>query len=251
MGFGFGKLLPTQLGSVIVINRRITMIRLSHLSFFAVVLSLGFSAVGCRRKPVHPTPIPGYTAVPAPGGESDTAGMIRNNGSGNNVPQGSRLPAGNPSGARDLGTSGQGPGTGLDPNAIAPLSNLENFEGRALDRELFKGNTIYFEFDRATLRKSEMGKLAVVADHLKANPGDALLIEGHCDERGTEEYNRSLGERRALAAREYVVNLGVQADRIRTLSYGEDHPAVDSHDESAWSKNRRCEFGRLLPAPTR
>lgn len=228
------------------------MIRLAHLSFFAVVLSLGLSAVGCRKKPVHPTPIPGYTAVPAPGGESDTAGMIRKNGSGNNIPQGSRLPPGNSAGARDLGTSGQNPGVNsLDPNAIPPLGNLENFEGRPMDREIFKGNTIYFEFDRATLRKSEMGKLAVVAEHLKSNPGDALLIEGHCDERGTEEYNRSLGERRALAAREYIVNLGVQADRIRTLSYGEDHPAVDGHDEAAWSKNRRCEFGRLLPAPTR
>ncbi|MSU34222.1 MAG: hypothetical protein EXS36_03750 [Pedosphaera sp.] len=116
---------------------------------------------------------------------------------------------------------------------------------------MFKGKTVYFEYDRATLRKSEMAKLAAVAEHLKSNPGDALQIDGHCDERGTEEYNRSLGERRALAAREYIVNLGVQADRIRTLSYGEDHPGVDGHDEAAWAKNRRCEFGRVLPASTR
>src|SRR5205085_10123014 len=105
---------------------------------------------------------------------------------------------------------------------------MGTFENRPMDRAMFKGNAVYFEYDRATLRKGEMAKLAAVAEHLKSNAGDALLIEGHCDERGTEEYNRALGERRALAAREYLVNLGVHADRIRTLSYGEDRPAIDA-----------------------
>lgn len=229
------------------------MIRLSHLSFFALVFSLGFGAVGCRRKPVHPTPIPGYTVATTPGvGENDPS-AIRRSGMGAPPPQGSKLSPGgdnvtpNNLGTGTAGNSGQTP----DPNSTSPLGSLDSFEGRQLDRAMFKDNAVYFEYDRATLRKGEIAKLAAVAEHLKANAGDALLIEGHCDERGTEEYNRSLGERRALSAREYLVNLGIQADRIRTLSYGEDHPAVDGHDEAAWSKNRRCEFGRLLPAPTR
>jgi peptidoglycan-associated lipoprotein len=72
-------------------------------------------------------------------------------------------------------------------------------------------------------------------------------VEGHCDERGTEGYNLSLGERRALAVRTYLVNLGISADRVYTISFGEARPAVDGHTEAAWSKNRRGEFILLLP----
>ena len=69
-----------------------------------------------------------------------------------------------------------------------------------------------------------------------------VLIEGHCDERGTDEYNLALGERRALAVRRYLVALGISADRLHTISYGEEKPAVLGSDEAAWSKNRRAEF---------
>jgi hypothetical protein len=85
------------------------------------------------------------------------------------------------------------------------------------------------------------------ASALAASASDKLLIEGHCDERGTEEYNRSLGERRALALREALAKAGVSPDRVRTLSYGKDKPADPGHDESAWSKNRRGEFILLHP----
>jgi peptidoglycan-associated lipoprotein len=88
-----------------------------------------------------------------------------------------------------------------------------------------------------------------VAKHLKGKPTDLLLIEGHCDERGTEEYNRSLGERRALALRDALGKLGVSGDRIRTLSFGEDKPADAGHNEAAWTKNRRGEFILLVPKP--
>jgi peptidoglycan-associated lipoprotein len=76
---------------------------------------------------------------------------------------------------------------------------------------------------------------------------DKLLIEGHCDERGTEEYNRALGERRALALREALAKAGVSPDRIRTISYGKDRPVNPGHDESAWAQNRRGEFILLHP----
>jgi peptidoglycan-associated lipoprotein len=72
-------------------------------------------------------------------------------------------------------------------------------------------------------------------------------VEGHCDERGTEEYNRALGERRALAVRDYLMNLGIDGDRIFTISYGEDLPAADGHDENAYRLNRRAEFVLLRP----
>jgi peptidoglycan-associated lipoprotein len=70
-------------------------------------------------------------------------------------------------------------------------------------------------------------------------------VEGHCDERGTAEYNRALGERRAGAAREELVRMGVEAERITTISYGKDRPADPGHDEASWAKNRRCEFSAI------
>jgi peptidoglycan-associated lipoprotein len=82
---------------------------------------------------------------------------------------------------------------------------------------------------------------------LAANANDKLLIEGNCDERGTEEYNRALGERRALAAREALAKAGVSPDRIRTISYGKDKPANPGHDEAAWKANRRDDFILLHP----
>jgi peptidoglycan-associated lipoprotein len=82
----------------------------------------------------------------------------------------------------------------------------------------------------------------MVADWMKSNPGKKLVVEGYCDERGTAEYNRALGERRAQAAREELVHMGVDPSRISTSSYGSDRPADPGHDEAAWAKNRRCEF---------
>lgn len=100
---------------------------------------------------------------------------------------------------------------------------------------------VYFDFDSAAIRPSEISKLEAVAAATRSGSGK-LVVEGHADERGTAEYNRALAERRAQASREELIKLGVSADRITTVSYGEDRPADPGHDESAWSKNRRCEF---------
>ena len=100
---------------------------------------------------------------------------------------------------------------------------------------------VLFEYDSARIRPSEESKLQTVAAYAKSNPGK-LVVEGHCDERGTAEYNRALGERRALAARDELVKLGVDTSRISTVSYGSERPADPGHDEGAWSKDRRCEF---------
>lgn len=115
------------------------------------------------------------------------------------------------------------------------------------DRTALADQTVHFAFDSAAVLSKEESKLVIVSEKLKSDANVKLLIEGHCDERGTEEYNRSLGERRALALREALVRAGVDANRIRTISYGKDKPADSGHDESAWSKNRRGEFVLCYP----
>jgi peptidoglycan-associated lipoprotein len=115
------------------------------------------------------------------------------------------------------------------------------------DRNQFREQTVYFDFDKSTIKASEQSKIQSVANYLKSEPRAMLNVEGHCDERGTAEYNRSLGERRALAVREYLISLGTIGERINTISFGEDKPADPGHDEAAWAKNRRGEFILLRP----
>ncbi|MEE8547110.1 MAG: peptidoglycan-associated lipoprotein Pal, partial [bacterium] len=97
---------------------------------------------------------------------------------------------------------------------------------------------VYFAFDMYSLSAEARATLADNADILLANPGTMITIEGHCDERGTEEYNLGLGERRAASAKNYLVSLGVSASRIKTISYGEERPFQWGHNEDAWSQNR-------------
>jgi peptidoglycan-associated lipoprotein len=102
--------------------------------------------------------------------------------------------------------------------------------------------TIYFAFDQASL--SDEGKATAdgIGQLMKDAPEITVRIEGHADERGTNEYNLALGERRAQAVQQYLVSYGVEVSRISVLSYGEEKPAVEGGDESSWSKNRRAEF---------
>jgi len=103
---------------------------------------------------------------------------------------------------------------------------------------------VYFDYDSFALRPDALRTLSENADKIKQVPNVLIQIEGHCDERGTQEYNLALGERRALAVREHLIKLGVSGDRMVTISYGEERPAVEGHDESAWCKNRRSEFNK-------
>jgi len=109
----------------------------------------------------------------------------------------------------------------------------------------FESEPIYFDFDESILKPEARAILAKKATWLRANPQYRLRVEGHCDERGTSEYNVALGEKRAVAAAEYLRHLGISADRISTISYGEERPADPSHTEEAWAENRRDEF-RLI-----
>jgi peptidoglycan-associated lipoprotein len=101
---------------------------------------------------------------------------------------------------------------------------------------------IFFDFDRSAVRTPEAVTLDATAAWLKANPNNLLLIEGHTDERGTNEYNLALSERRAKAATTYLVSRGIDAGRISIISYGEERPDCAGHLESCWSKNRRDQF---------
>lgn len=103
---------------------------------------------------------------------------------------------------------------------------------------------IYFDYDSYTLRPDALETLRHNAEVLKQYPNVYVQIEGHCDERGTQDYNLALGEKRALAAREHLMRLGISGDRMITISYGEEDPVDPGHNEAAWAKNRRCEFNK-------
>jgi len=103
-------------------------------------------------------------------------------------------------------------------------------------------SNIYFDFDQFTLSAEARKTLADNAKYLKANSGTQVVVEGHCDERGSDEYNLALGESRALAAKNYLVSLGVNAQQLSVISYGEEKPAAMGSNEEAWAKNRRAEF---------
>lgn len=112
--------------------------------------------------------------------------------------------------------------------------------------------TVYFAFDSAKLSPTAEETLKKNAEWLNANPNERIVIEGHCDERGTIQYNLALGQRRADSVFNYLRTLGVSPDRLRTISYGEEYPADPGHNEAAWAKNRRAEFKfdgqRAVPA---
>jgi peptidoglycan-associated lipoprotein len=189
---------------------------LSHLLLFALIFTI--PAVGCRKKPSSLTPLPGARAgqVPEPGPAAPIS----------------------PGGDKPVDTVPLGGITSNDP---------DSHKGWLENAEMFKSETVHFDFDSSVVKSGEKGKVAKVADYLKSNAADAVRVEGNCDERGTEEYNRALGERRALALREELVRLGVDPKRVDTISYGEDKPVDPGHDESAWRKNRRGDFVLLSP----
>lgn len=102
--------------------------------------------------------------------------------------------------------------------------------------------TVYFDYDSSTLNGRALEILRENAERIKEVPGVIIQVAGHCDERGTQEYNLALGERRAQSVREHLRQLGVSGDRLITISFGEEAPEAIGSNEAAWSRNRRCEF---------
>ncbi len=120
---------------------------------------------------------------------------------------------------------------------VAPKQAISKME--QLQRAL---GTIYFEYDAATLSPAARSILSKNFDLLRSNPAVKVQIEGHCDERGSDAYNLALGERRSKSALQYLVIMGIKADRLSTISFGKEKPVANGHDEASWSKNRRDEF---------
>jgi peptidoglycan-associated lipoprotein len=208
------------------------MMRVFHISLLILALCL---IVGCSKKNKTPPPLLSDTTMP--GDElSDTAdlgasgGPYRSSGGG--------LDSGSPSlGASSPSTSG---GKWDEASsADQPLTQRPYSGEWSPDLNL---SAVYFDYNSSTLADEAVSILQRNAAYAKENPRLRILIEGHCDERGTEEYNQALGEKRALATREYLISQGIAVDRIDILSYGELRPAVEGSGESAWSRNRRCEF---------
>src|SRR6202048_5110599 len=126
-----------------------------------------------------------------------------------------------------------------------PLSQRQegvSFFGNNVNRSQFQ--PVYFAFDSFEIQSSETEKLRQIASFMKG-ASNSVILAGFTDERGTEEYNRGLGERRAQAARNYLLSEGVSPSRIQTVSFGQEMPAAPGHDESAWAKNRRAETGEI------
>jgi peptidoglycan-associated lipoprotein len=135
----------------------------------------------------------------------------------------------------------------VEPTPVPPepgVSGVDTIGDKSLD-DINKQSPlqpVFFELDSSDISADGQKTLAANAEVLKKYPGWVVSIEGHCDERGTAEYNLALGERRALAARTYLVSLGVDAGRLRTVSYGKEFPFDPNHSEGAWAKNRRAHF---------
>ena len=144
-----------------------------------------------------------------------------------------------------------GPDAGDDIFALSGITDAETgipLDGTPFDQQnrTAIGNSgiapVYFGYDSSMLPPAELAKVQQAADFMANDAGVVLIVEGHCDERGSNEYNLSLGEQRALSLREALVNLGVAADRIQSRSFGEEKPAVLGTGEAVWAQNRRGEF---------
>jgi peptidoglycan-associated lipoprotein len=188
---------------------------MQRLAAFVLASTLALALAGCGPK--RPPNL--STATPGSGGASDPSASTSGDPSGTPLDQGD-LQAVDPS-----GLAGTDIPSGMDATR----------EGGPLD-------DIYFEFDQYSLGDEAKAVLSKHAAWLAARPTVKVMVEGHCDERGTVEYNLALGDKRARAARDYLASLGVPEGRLSAISLGKERPRDEGHDEAAWTKNRRAHF---------
>jgi peptidoglycan-associated lipoprotein len=174
------------------------------------VLVLSLFLVGCPKRPATTA-----ASAPPPTGSPSSSAAPSTSPSGPSMTPSPAAPSTSPS-----------PTTPPRPSEFSESANLKD---------------VFFDFDKYDIRPSDAKILDTNATWLKAN-NNLVLIEGHCDERGTNEYNLALGERRAKSTMNYLVAQGVQASRITIISYGEERPTCTEHTEECWTKNRRAHF---------
>jgi peptidoglycan-associated lipoprotein len=188
------------------------------------LMVMGVTMVGCAKRPATTT-----AAAPAPTGVTETTA--------------SRAPE--PATAAPAPSTAQPSGAGT-AQPSAPAGGAVTTPATRPDVKTFTSvkdlNDIHFDFDKYDIRPGDARILDANAQWLKSNPNHLLLIEGHTDERGTNEYNLALGERRAKSAMNYLVAQGVQASRITIISYGEERPLCTEQTEACWARNRRDHF---------
>ena len=247
---------------------------LRHVGRVALISLLSIAAIGagCKKPPVAVTPPPPPPPAAAPParptvtlqaapatiqrGQATTLTWSSNNatalnltpGVGNVAPQGSTSV--NPADSVTYTITATGPGGMADASARVtvtppPPPPPPPAPQPSID-ELFTRNVkdAYFDYDKAAIRPDAREALSQTAQFLRSYPQVRVTIEGHCDERGSTEYNLALGDRRAQAAKDFLVSLGVTADRMDTISYGKERPACNDHNESCWQQNRRGHFVR-------
>ena len=191
--------------------------RCSHLAF-SVLLVAAVALSGCAKRPATT-----QAAAPAPTGAATSTAATPSNTQPAQPSGGSTTPSG-------------GGTTTTPPTSSTTRPVVQDF---AATPEL---TDVFFDFDKYDIRPGDAKTLDSNASWLKSNPNHLVLIEGHCDQRGTNEYNLALGERRAKSTMNYLVSQGVQANRITIISYGEERPQCTEHTESCWAKNRRAHF---------
>lgn len=203
----------------------------------------GLALVGCPKQPEIGGPGESQVgAGPSAAGLPPSAPVVPPGGS---EPAVSRpaLPAETPIGSGvGPGAAGARPGLGGPGGAAGGSGAFGAGAGQAGGAAASPLKDVYFEYDRYTVREDQKPTLAQNIAWLKSNPVVRVTIEGHCDERGTAEYNLGLGERRARAVKEFLMGAGIPADRLATISYGKERPQVLGHDENAWKWNRRVHF---------
>lgn len=166
--------------------------------------------------------------------------------SSSNPPENQDFSSTSGSGDEDIYDNSVAGGGGFGSDSSSPLpSRDESMNPENADYETLGAYTVYFGFDSFSIEPGERHKVENVSKWMQSNAGSKIIIAGNCDNRGTVQYNLALGERRALAIRDYLVGLGVDKSRISTISYGEERPAVEGDNEEAWAKNRRGQIGVL------
>ena len=221
--------------------------KLSRLSILAVAaLSCAAFAISCESDDAN-----SLAPFWADGDVDGGAGLNGANGSGLNGGDGFGGLNGGDAGLQSGDGFGNGNGLnggdGFDQNGPGAygedLNKTPYIDGFGARIEGVEFQPLYFPYDANTISSSEENKVAAVAQYLLGHPEAGVVVEGYCDERGTDEYNRALGERRALAASEMLIDIyGIEAARIKTVSYGEERPAVTGTGDAVWAKNRRDEF---------
>ena len=140
----------------------------------------------------------------------------------------------------ESGAAGGSGGTGASGGTAASSSTLPGPAPGSVDELISIGDRVFFDFDKYNLGSTARAALEQQAAWLQKYPAVTIVVEGHADERGTREYNLALGERRANSARDYLIALGVDAGRVRTISYGEERPVALGSNDAAWAQNRRA-----------